>query len=47
MGGLERRCCPFLKITLAVQPDGARWVELGGSRTIREFLSREFAAVGR
>lgn len=45
--GLERRCCPFLTITLAVQPDEARWVELGGSRAIREFLSKEFASAVR
>lgn len=44
---LEHRCCPFLDIRMAVQPDNARWAELGGSAAIRDFLREEFAAVLR
>jgi hypothetical protein len=42
---MEHRCCLFLKIVLVLQPDGARWVELGGSVLIKKFLRDEFAAV--
>lgn len=45
--GLERRCCPFLTITIAAQPDDRVWVELGGSAAIKEFLREELAGVVR
>ena len=40
---LERRCCPFLNITLVLRADGTRWLEIGGSGPIKEFLRSEFA----
>src|SRR5262245_40811995 len=42
---LEHRCCPFLNIAVVLQPDRTRWVELGGSVAIKEFLRSEFSAV--
>jgi len=42
---MEHRCCPFLNIAVVLQPDGTRWVELGGSVPIKEFLRDEFSAV--
>jgi hypothetical protein len=42
---LEHRCCPFLNIGVAIRSDDTRWVELGGSATIKEFLREEFGAV--
>jgi len=39
---LEHRCCPFLNIALVLEPDATRWVELGGSVPIKEFLRDEF-----
>jgi hypothetical protein len=42
---LEHRCCPFLNIAVALQPDETRWVELGGSVPIKEFLRGEFSAL--
>ncbi|HZP47752.1 MAG TPA: hypothetical protein VFB07_04420 [Vicinamibacterales bacterium] len=44
---LEHRCCPFLKITVSIQPDDTRCVELGGSNPIKEFLGEEFNSVLR
>lgn len=43
--GFERRCCPFLSVSISAQPDDRVWVELGGSAAIREFLREEFAGV--
>ena len=42
---LENRCCPFLNITFICRSDGTRWVELGGTRRIKEFLEDEFASI--
>jgi hypothetical protein len=44
---LEHRCCPFLNIAVVLKPDDTRWVELGGSVPIKEFLRGEFSAVIR
>jgi hypothetical protein len=44
---LEHRCCPFLQIDLSIRPDDTRWVELGGSTAIKEFLREEFSTVLR
>lgn len=41
---MERRCCAFLDIRLALNNDGTTWVELGGSVAIKEFLEEEFSA---
>jgi hypothetical protein len=45
---LERRCCPFLRFTLTVEPgDGAIELALTGAPGTREFLSRWLAASDR
>ena len=44
---LEHRCCPFLHIAITIRPDDTRWVELGGSAAIKDFLRAEFSAVLR
>lgn len=36
---LERRCCPFLRFGLSVEPaDGPVWLELTGPGGTKEFL---------
>jgi len=42
---LEHRCCPFLTTAITIRPDGTRWVELGGSAAIKDFLHQEFNTV--
>jgi hypothetical protein len=42
---LEHRCCPFMNIGLVLRPDQTRWVELGGSAAIKDFLREEFAGI--
>ena len=42
---LEHRCCPFLDIAITIRHDDTRWVELGGSAAIKDFLREEFSAV--
>jgi len=42
---LEHRCCPFLTTGITIRPDGTRWVELGGSAAIKEFLREEFSTI--
>jgi hypothetical protein len=38
--GLERRCCPFLRFQLIVEPEhGPVWLELSGPAGTRELLS--------
>lgn len=40
---LERRCCPFLRFQLTVEPDGGPiWLELSGPRGTKEFLATVF-----
>jgi hypothetical protein len=39
---LEHRCCPFLDMSIAVKNDGAWWIDMGGSRAIKELLRTEF-----
>jgi hypothetical protein len=37
---LERRCCPFLRLELELEPDdGALWLRLRGGEGVKEFLS--------
>lgn len=42
---LERRCCPFMDVSVAIKRDDTTWVELSGSRAVRDFLHEEFASV--
>ena len=36
---LERQCCPFLRFTLTIEPDGGPvWLELTGPAGTKEFL---------
>ncbi|MEP7307230.1 MAG: hypothetical protein ABJA98_17090 [Acidobacteriota bacterium] len=42
---MERRCCAFLDITLALNRNGTTWIEIGGTAAIKEFLKREFSAL--
>jgi hypothetical protein len=44
---LEHQCCPFLTTAITIRPDGTRWVELGGSAAIKDFLREEFSTVLR
>jgi len=38
----ERLCCPFLRFTLEVAPDGGPlWLRLGGPEGVAEFLRAE------
>jgi len=37
---LERRCCPFLRLELELEPDdGALWLRLRGGEGVKEFLA--------
>ena len=42
---LEHRCCPFLNISLSIEPDDGLSVQLGGSAAIKAFLRGEFGAI--
>lgn len=44
---LEHRCCPFLRISITIQSDDTRWLEIGGSAAIKDFLRGEFRGVLR
>jgi len=44
---LERRCCLFLTLRLALRYDGFTWIEIGGSAAIKGFLEDEFQAFPR
>ena len=39
---LERRCCPFLNMTLRLPPGASRWVEIDGGPGVKAFLEAEF-----
>jgi hypothetical protein len=42
---MENKCCPFFTFALRLIPDGARcgiWLEIGGSKEIKEFLAVNF-----
>lgn len=40
----ERRCCPFLRFRLTVEPDdGPVWLELSGPDGTKEFLASLFS----
>lgn len=44
----ERRCCPFLRFSVELEPDGGPiWVRLTGPVGTREFLDLEFPQMGR
>jgi hypothetical protein len=44
----ERRCCPFLRFVVELEPDGgAIWIRLTGPAGTREFLDVEFPQMGR
>jgi len=43
---LERRCCPFLRFRLTVEPAGGPlWLELTGPEGTREMLAHELGLV--
>ena len=43
----ERRCCPFLRFTVDLEPDaGPIWVRLTGPLGTQEFLDVEFPQMG-
>ena len=44
---LEHRCCPLVNIALSIRSDDTRWVELGGSEAIKDFLRNEFSSILR
>ncbi|MGH9942190.1 MAG: hypothetical protein ACRD9R_07525 [Pyrinomonadaceae bacterium] len=40
---LERRCCPFLRFNLTVEPGGGPvWLEMTGPQGTKEFLASVF-----
>ena len=40
--GYERRCCPFLSLTIEVEPEGAAlWLRLTGPAGVESFLAEE------
>lgn len=40
---LERRCCPFLRFGLTVEPgDGPVWLEMSGPQGTKDFLASVF-----
>ena len=44
----ERRCCPFLRFAIELEPDrGPIWVRLTGPAGTREFLDLELPQMGR
>jgi hypothetical protein len=43
----DRKCCPFLRHGVMVEPDdGAIWLHLGGSPEACEYLQGELASLG-
>ncbi len=42
---LEHRCCRFLTLAIALEDDGTRWIEIGGSEAIKAFVADEFRVV--
>ena len=45
--GNERRCCPFLRFAIELEPKGGPiWVRLSGPTGTREFLNLEFPQMG-
>jgi hypothetical protein len=40
---LERACCPFLRMSVEVEPgNGSIWLRLTGSGAVKEFIRSEF-----
>jgi hypothetical protein len=40
---LERQCCPFLRLSITVEPDnGPLWLELTGPPGTKDFLATTF-----
>ena len=40
---LERRCCPFLRFNIRVEPgNGPVWLEISGPRGTKDFLASVF-----
>ncbi|HLA11811.1 MAG TPA: hypothetical protein VJ023_14590 [Pyrinomonadaceae bacterium] len=40
---LERQCCPFLRLSITVEPDnGPFWLELTGAAGTKDFLASTF-----
>jgi hypothetical protein len=40
---LERRCCPFLRFGITVEPgDGPLWLEMSGPQGTKDFLASVF-----
>jgi len=42
---LERRCCPFFRIAIEIEPAGALWLRLTGGKEVKPFLAAELAAM--
>ncbi len=46
--GLERRCCPFFRFTLALEPDdGPLWLIIAGRVGVKAFLRAELGLEAR
>ncbi len=44
---LERRCCPFFRFTLDVEPDGGpRWLAITGHEGVKAFIAAELGLAG-
>jgi hypothetical protein len=44
---LERRCCPFLRLEMRFDADGATWLGFGGGPGVKEFLAANGLAARR
>lgn len=42
---LEHRRCPFLNVAITIRSDDTRWIDLGGSAPIKDFVREEFSSV--
>ncbi len=44
---LERRCCPFFRFALNVEPDdGPLWLSITGQQGVKAFIAAELGLVG-
>ena len=44
---LERACCPFLRLSIEVEPGTAVWLRITGSGEAKEFIRSELQSLGR
>ena len=41
----ERKCCPFFRFDITVEPDeGPIWLEIGGSDRVKQFVADNIVA---